>query len=413
MNFSFDRPAYLVCILYILTWVAPLVLASILALFGFNFSYVGREWQSQNIFLIMWLIILAILTGLIGGLISLKFFSRYLINLINQNKLSTESLKPISMIFPIFVLGISGIGLFKSFLGTFFEVIYSGASQVWLGVGAWSIMFLVSLGLIFGNFFNKYRTNIILIFLSTLFFIPTLMCGSRIDFISFMIAVQISIFFLEKQKLLHKIILSFSVFLFSFLICSYIGQLRFTNGNFSELIALPTPTIIISEENRMYYLSTLGDISASVYQLVGLIESHHISFVGLAELLERYALRLVPGFIWNNRPGDISYEFAGNLIGGGATHALGEGYLASGQLGVFVISVFIGFLGALSGIFAEQYKKFPSAYNWLFFAFPWLLVVRGGWYQFFSFFKSLEFLFLFLLAMWGIKIFSRKLRLST
>ncbi len=403
------KPAYLIPFLYVLVWIAPIIFSTILSLFGFNFSYIGREWQQQNIFLIILIEILSFFSAIFAGLIFYKFFSRYLVNLLNHNKLLfTKSLKSISLIFYTFALGISGIGLFKSFGGTSFTVNYTGPIYTWLGVGAWNSIYLISLGFIFGNFFVKYGMNFKLIIFCFLCFTPALICGSRIDFLSFIAAINLTILFLANMKILHRIVSVLIISAFSFCICIYISQLRYTYVNFSEVLLFPA----VITEKKMFYMSTFGDISSSLFELIGRIESHQISFVGIFEFINNYFIRLVPGFILNNRPGDIANSLTNSNIGGGAVHALADGYLASGFIGCFIVSFFIGFLGALSGFFSERYKKFPSAYNWLFFAFPWLFLVRGGWYQFFAFFKSLEILFIFMLATFTIYIFFRKLRLS-
>jgi hypothetical protein len=407
-NFSL-KPVYLICFLYALVWTAPLILSTIVSIFGFNFSYIGREWQHQNIFLIMWVVISSFFTAIFSGLIFIKFFSRYPINLLNHNKLLfAKSLKPNSVIFSTFILGISGFGLFKSFGGTSFSVNYIGPINTWLAVGAWSSIYLITLGLIVGNFFVKYGINFKIIIFSFLCFIPILICGSRIDFLSFMIAINLTILFISNKKILHRYISVLIISTFSLFICIYIGQLRYTYVNFSEILLFPA----VITEKKMFYMSTFGDISSSLFELTGRLESHQISFVGLSEYSNNYFIRLAPGFILDNRPGEIANSLTRSNIGGGAVHSLADGYLALGFLGCFIVSFFIGFLGALSGFFLERYKKFPSAYNWLFFAFPWLFIIRGGWYQFFAFFKSLEILFIFILAIYTINIFFRKLRLS-
>ena len=50
---------------------------------------------------------------------------------------------------------IATVGLFKPFGGTIFEKGYVGPSVVWLGYGAWSVTFLLSVNLLIGDFLSK------------------------------------------------------------------------------------------------------------------------------------------------------------------------------------------------------------------------------------------------------------------
>jgi hypothetical protein len=123
-----------------------------------------------------------------------------------------------------------------------------------------------------------------------------------------------------------------------------------------------------------------------------------MSIIGISHFFHVYFLRLIPGFILQNRPGDFAFLGLINF-GGGALHAIGEGFLISKMFGVLFVSFIFGLLGAFSGFFAEQFKKNPSAFSWFAFAFPWLILIRGGWYQFFAVFKGLEIFVIFLLLL--------------
>lgn len=143
----------------------------------------------------------------------------------------------------------------------------------------------------------------------------------------------------------------------------------------------------------MFYLSTFGDLGASVFQVVGLEQVHGV--IGLGSAMLSYTARLLPGPFFSNRPNDFWLQLP-ELIGGGALHPLGEGYLISGLSGCALIGAVFGVLIAISIFASGHLRSTRSPILWMVFAFPWLLLIRGGWYQFFSILKSLEILLLFI-----------------
>lgn len=398
-------PAAVICIMYVLLWIAPILLVWLVSMQGYDFSYVGRKWQSQNILLVGYLVGLAILVGISSGLLFLKFFSRYFVGLIKPNVALTPSSKHTAqtkMVFIIALTALSAVGLFKSFGGTIFDKTYTGPTFTWLNIGAWSVIYLICLASIFGEYLTKNRWSAKLVLLITLMFFPILLCGSRIDFLSFMIAITISILCISNEAWLIRLYQVSLSIIWSLFVGFYTGQIRYSLGNITTDIL----TNLAQPESKLFYLSTIGDIGASVFQVVGLIHVNEMSFAGLASFFNDYFLRLVPGFIINNRPSDFA-SLSLERLGGGALHAIGEGYLIFGLLGVIFVSAFFGVLGALSGLFAVRFKSSPSAVSWLLFAFPWIILIRGGWYQFFAVFKSLEVLIIFLLILTVLGTFTR------
>lgn len=424
---SHIRPAAKICITYVLLWIFPLALTWIVALFGYEFSFVGRNWQARNILRVGCLTGFAILIGLGSGLLFLRFCSRYfmgsgLTNSQVEELPLSKSTTRIEIVFSMALAALSLVGLYRSFGGSIFEKSYSGANAVWLNYGAWSITFLICLGFIFGEYRFKTRQNSILVLvIITLCFLPVLLCGSRIDFLSFMIAVAISTYYLSNEAFYIRLTQAFSIIAWCVLISLLVAKFRYFYGSTdlwqsADGVSLKSSQVIMTlnpvhflGQGKFLYLSTIGDLGASVFQIIGLIDNHEMSFVGLDTFFRSYFLRLMPGFTMSNRPGDFT-SFSPESIGGGALHAIGEGYLVFGFLGGMAVSACFGVMGAISGIFGERFKHSPSAVSWLLFAFPWLILIRGGWYQFFAVFKSVEVLLLFLLLLILLKKLARYVR---
>jgi hypothetical protein len=117
---------------------------------------------------------------------------------------------------------------------------------------------------------------------------------------------------------------------------------------------------------------------------------------------------MVPGSLGIERPGDL-WVMTSENIGGGALHALGEGYLISGILGIILVSIFMGMLAAFPAIVYTKVKSLSDQLSLMLLAFPWLLLIRGGWYQFFAMFKSLSIFFCFIILILVIRLVRLKL----
>jgi hypothetical protein len=110
-----------------------------------------------------------------------------------------------------------------------------------------------------------------------------------------------------------------------------------------------------------------------------------------------YLMRLLPGPFFAERPHDFMLRLP-EVIGGGALHSIGEAYLIFGFFGCAFMGAIFGMLIAIS-TFSSRYLTFSrSPILWVVFLFPWLLLIRGGWYQFFAILKSIEVLSILVLA---------------
>ena len=276
-----------------------------------------------------------------------------------------------------------------------------------MGYGAWSITYLFAVGLIVGDFVAKKGWNWGILCFTGLIFLPFVFCGSRVDFLSILVAEIVFLLVYSEKSLNSRVIGGAFTLLVVGAVCYIVGMIRYSmhssivysikhiGYSFSSIDNL-TP-----HSSSRFYLSTIGDIGVSVFQVFGLLQQYKIN-IGLHDVILNYAWRLLPGSIFQGRPGDFVSMLPEN-IGGGSLHALGEGYLIHGIVGCVVFSGFFGILGAISICAGEIFKKTPSAICWLVFAFPWLILIRGGWYQFYSVIKSIEILFfiLFLIIILG------------
>ena len=64
-----------------------------------------------------------------------------------------------------------------------------------------------------------------------------------------------------------------------------------------------SPSIPVGFAGGMFYLSTIGDLGVSVFQIVGLVQEQINNVVGMETAALTYAVRLLPGPFFANRPG--------------------------------------------------------------------------------------------------------------
>jgi hypothetical protein len=194
--------------------------------------------------------------------------------------------------------------------------------------------------LLVSNFLAIRPFRLVMVFIISAIFLPFLLRGSRIDFLSTMLALMASLLLLGNQKFKICILRVLVVFIWTALISAFVGMARYTVWDpamkFHEFRL---------EERGMFYLSTFGDLGASVFQVVGLEQVHGV--IGLGSAMLSYTARLISGPFFSNRPNDFWLQLP-ELIGGGALHPLGEGYLISGLSGCALIGAVFGVLIAIS-----------------------------------------------------------------
>ena len=388
---------------YLLLWLFSVIASLVISYFDLHFSYVATYWQGRNLEIVGAAILISLVSGFLTGVLVLIGIKKILAS--GQPKILSMTFGRIECIILGVILVISSIGLFKSFGTTIFDGVYAGPRVIWLGYGAWSVTFLLALSMALGQIIVKRSLSVIVMFLICLLFYPFLLSGSRIDFLSFTLVLIVTIVCAvnEPVKVRVKKILILAVFVVPITI--YIGTARY---HFSDGLS---PYILNPIRDDMFYLSTFGDLGVSVFQVVGLILEKGQGYVGFGHALSSYAHRLLPGSLFLERPLDLWLALP-ETIGGGALHALGEGYLIAGLTGCLIVGVTFGNLIALSILGLHFFRLQPTPIAWVIFVFPWLLLIRGGWYQFFSIFKSIEILFFILIFMaiisWAITFIVRQ-----
>lgn len=396
-------------ILFLALWVTPVASASILSLMGYKFSFAGQEWQLIN----QEIVIRSTITALAGAAVSV--FLIFSLAPQEARKIRGPSehdpFNKIQKITLILILTLSGYGTIQSFGGTIFDKPYSGPSTAWLGYGAWSVTYLFTLGLLLFDHMHSRQMRFSILLMITIAFLPYLLSGSRIDFLSFMLGF--SVYISSRPEFKHRFTWGVAISIWAILVVFPVAYLRsivysLEFGQFSgndlalQIMSRVGPSI----SDDMIYLSTIGDVGASVFQVVGHIEAG-MEHVGIGVAAISYAIRMLPGPIFSNRPTDFRNSLPDN-VGGGSLHSLGEGYLMSGYLGCAVIGAFMGLLISLAILSKRTQNKALMQFSGVLFVFPWLLLIRGSWYQFFSILKSLEVLVFLIFLLYVAKLAERK-----
>jgi len=377
---------------YILIWIFPILISWIVTLSGNYFSFGGVEWQLVNLKSISLMLLLSFVTSLISSIIFLKFFQK------KWKPIKKKSNVEIYKYLFLFILAIFSLtGLFLSFGGTIFEKAYSGQNFSWLGIGAYNVVFDITFFVILIAILRRYGifTHI---FLNTLIFLPILICGSRIDFVSVQFATLFFIVFVSKNTFKRNFFDLFFLLIWAFTITQIVGQVR---NQFAEapivrattysLENLSHPQIAYIPSANTFYLGTLGNIGLSFFQVYGLLNTNPELTIGFKKAIEAYSIRLILWVILRIRPNDFSCSLP-EIIGVGATHSLAEGYLIKNLSGVFLVSIFFGILAGFSQLAITRYEKFNSIENLILLSFPLIMLIRSGWYQLFSIFKATSFL---------------------
>lgn len=407
-----------IAILYLVAWLSPVIASWGVAKLGLRFSLVAPERQNQNIDIVGICILVALASGVVAALVAMTYLRK-----ISKPYLSNMGIGRLESAqrFVLFgIMLIAGYGLYRSFGGTLFEKGYEGASVVWLGYGAWSVTFLFALSMLVGDFLSSRPFHIAIIFAMTLIapviFVPFLLSGSRIDFLAFMLVLAACVLVLHEMKFKIRVLGAFTILAWATVVSALVGNARYTVSDPALTFQVAMPMKMIKTEIKTdmrnqadtFYLSTIGDLGASVFQIVGLIHEKADRVVGIAPALQTYATRLLPGSFFTDRPGDLWTQLPEG-IGGGALHALGEGYLIFGLWGCAFVGAVFGILIAISIFAGKQFRTSSTYLSWIMFALPWLLLIRGGWYQFFAIFKSIEILLLLLLLLMSVAWVSKTL----
>lgn len=406
--------------IYLIAWLFPVIASFLVALSGRLFSYVSPKWQLHNLDIVG----LSILTALFGGM-SAVIATIYLINFFDLRiKLKTLNKKQFTAQTTLIVVLalVSGFGLYKSFGGSILENAYRGANVTWLGYGAWSVTFIFLVFILISEFLLRRVSTTVLLGVVTVLFFPFLISGSRIDYFSVMLGLAAYKYFYSDGRIFSRIIQASSIIALALFVSNLIGNIRYQvtinsalNFHYFRDISLPINESIIEKSpaslenktvNSGFYLSTLGDIGASHFQIVGLIENGEFQPPDAGEQIKAYFERLLPGTFFANRPVDVA-TLAPENIGGGALHALGEGYAINRLFGCGLMGAVFGSLIAFSIYLGRSLVVEYSPVLASLVLFPWLILVRGGWYQFFALIKTLEIIIFILILLMLLRRFCR------
>lgn len=401
-RYSCTRSELILLVAYTVSWLLPILLALCIVFSGKYFSNVGKYWQFQNIVLIASSTVLAGIFTLVTGWATLlkvrPLFELHIFDAANLHIMDR-------IVIGAFAL-ISGIGLFHSFDGTIFEKSYLGPVKAWHGIGAWSVFFNLTVFLLVCDYLKNTLFSLRLFGFYILITSPFLLCGSRIDFLSGMVAIFVLCCVDTRNRLSIRIQQLSIMIPITLVIINAVGIARYHMHEINQHAPSALTSLVTLSSDRVY-LSTIGDIAASIFQAFGQLERGDLPMVGFWESMQRYLVRLLPGIWFPDRPSDLLLLFP-ELPGGGALHALGEGYLIGGYGGIIFIAGIIGIVLGCSIAAKSAWHHHGHACFGLIFLFPWLLLIRGGWYQFFSIIKSLEIMGLIIVGL-AMLVFLRNL----
>lgn len=372
--------------LYLLILLFPLYVTLIVSSTGRLFSNVGEKWQRMNVDGVATCIFIFIIAYLTVLLIMNKLKVNYLVKYTPRVR-SCRLTNPARLFFIILMI-VSGFGLFKSFGGTIFNSAYTGPKYAWLGYGAWNVTYLIALGVLTTDYLTGTVVKLRFLIVVTVMFLPFLLSGSRIDYLSYMIALSAYVITMENDK--YRYLKASGIILWAILIILPLGKLRYELYDHQKEINFK-PTTQINLNDDKLYLSTIGDIGASVFQVVGVVESGVEQTVGIGKAFEAYAVRLLPGSFVPNRPGDFHINMK-EKIHGGALHSVGEGYIIKGMWGVFLIGAQFSIFAWLGNAAIRNKAEIGDFLANALYMLPWFLIIRSGWYQFFSIYKAYEIL---------------------
>ncbi|MDA9296149.1 hypothetical protein N9Q04_03940 [Burkholderiales bacterium] len=399
---------YLLAILYLSFWLFPVGASWLVAASGKYFSYTSQHWQFKNIELVGTILIISMVLVMLAVHVVIKYCS----NRKMENKRGLPlPITNVQLSCLAVIAVFSGIGLFLSFEGTIFQHAYGGATVIWLGNGAWSIFFIIAVFLISISIIERYSIYLANIF-TLISFSLILLSGSRIDYVSVQLAMMIYVLYIYEKNIKQRLFMFLGIGVWTVGVAHIIGFFRNafwqgTKGIQEIEIRYLLESPVGTKADNVFTLSTFGDIGSSMFQIIGLLKEVPNRMVGLSDAFVVYATRMLPGPFFPDRPGGFSVQLP-ERIGNGATHALAEGYFVSGVIGVMLVSLMVGVLLGFSFIAGRNYRSTRSLSALIIFSFPWLLLIRGGWYHFFAFFKAAQVILLIYIILLAVNWMYRR-----
>lgn len=144
--------------------------------------------------------------------------------------------------------------------------------------------------------------------------------------------------------------------------------------------------MIDKDGNFFIQTSTFGDIAATLYDSIALVQSKAVTLMNGQTYLD-YIPRTLPAFISPERPRDLSLIFYDFLIPqGGGIFELTEAYFNFGDWGCLLIPLLISFI---IGFFIESGKRSASLPIYVLIGCLSAAIFRGTLYQTFVFYRIL------------------------
>jgi len=137
--------------------------------------------------------------------------------------------------------------------------------------------------------------------------------------------------------------------------------------------------------NTLYQLGTFGDIGATIFDAIKLIETKTVTLIQGKTYLD-FILRTPPEFLYPDRPRDTSYLFfeTATKYGGGISE-IAEAYFNFSDMGCFIIPFIIS---SLIGFVFQKVSQNKNYFGLLLFAVIVAAIFRGTMYQSFVFYRS-------------------------
>lgn len=143
--------------------------------------------------------------------------------------------------------------------------------------------------------------------------------------------------------------------------------------------------VLVQADGKAYlHLPNVADIVATLFQVVGLVDDGHLALQHGWSYLN-YLPQTLPSFLYPDRPQNFSINNINGQVMTGSLFELAEAYANFGAWGCLVIPGLLTYLGALANYKALKHGTHRS---YLWYGIVLAIVIRGTWYQNFSFYKA-------------------------
>ncbi len=142
--------------------------------------------------------------------------------------------------------------------------------------------------------------------------------------------------------------------------------------------------LVQADGNAYLHLPNVADIVATLFQVVSLVDDAHLALQHGQSYLN-YLPQTLPVFLYSDRPLGFSINNINGQVMTGSLFELAEAYANFGVWGCLIIPGLLTYLGAMANREAIKRGTFMS---YLWYGIALAIVIRGTWYQNFSFYKA-------------------------